>query len=697
MPRRRRKTGRGGGGGGSATTSKHASGGGGSSTPAASPSAEDSARRSTSGALGGAGGSVRRDTDTIKDVGPSDDEARTCCLCFEDAEWFAVGSCDHDDVCALCAYRLRVVMRDRSCPLCKATNDMIVITRVAASEKRFADYPTFGTFGGSSMAFDERGQLFVYTDADSDGAEAAAALLQSLRALTTPACTVKGCVSFRGGTMRALETHLRDVHSMQYCSICLDFRPLFVAEHQAFTESAMQRHREAEHQRCTFCAVVGDGASGLYFDESALLRHMRDRHHSCGLCGDSGPGSDWYAEYVGLQAHFEDDHFPCTEAECVAARHVVFATADELAAHRAFEHGAGGAVLPLNFRFRERSDRDPALNRTQRVGLSREETSSPPLVGSDSRSSGGADGTVPSASDFPTLGSSNPVAAAAVVAVAGRGGRRRRGGRRGGGAVMNPAAFPALGSSEPSAVGASAPSTRTGRAWVNGRSSAAKVTAVSRRVRQSNAVRIVKDLPAARARPAARTAAGPTRGAPVGLVDAAAARAAQKSASSAAAHKAGAARRAATKKRSAAKTTTVASKPVAPPAAPAVPGRGRGGQAPQRAAPAPSRATRWATVPSRSQTQVAPPPPDTSSRGDFPALPAPSQGAPPASVGHGPVRAGKARAGGVSAAGGGGHASRMAPRAAAANAAFIRPGQAPKPQRKKRSKAKRDIAALAFK
>lgn len=51
-----------------------------------------------------------------------------CILCFNPLKFFALGVCDHKNVCHTCALRLRFVLEDEQCPICKADLDEIVIT-----------------------------------------------------------------------------------------------------------------------------------------------------------------------------------------------------------------------------------------------------------------------------------------------------------------------------------------------------------------------------------------------------------------------------------------------------------------------------------------------------------------------------------------------------------------------------------------
>ena len=51
-----------------------------------------------------------------------------CVICCVDSPLFGIGRCGHNEVCALCHYKLRVKQNNIACGLCKANNEEIVIT-----------------------------------------------------------------------------------------------------------------------------------------------------------------------------------------------------------------------------------------------------------------------------------------------------------------------------------------------------------------------------------------------------------------------------------------------------------------------------------------------------------------------------------------------------------------------------------------
>lgn len=52
-----------------------------------------------------------------------------CILCFDDLYFVSLGRCDHKNVCNTCSLRLRLILEDEQCPICKTELDEILITK----------------------------------------------------------------------------------------------------------------------------------------------------------------------------------------------------------------------------------------------------------------------------------------------------------------------------------------------------------------------------------------------------------------------------------------------------------------------------------------------------------------------------------------------------------------------------------------
>ena len=85
-----------------------------------------------------------------------------CLVCCEDLRVVALGACEHRSVCALCSVRLRELLADSACILCKRTLEHVVMTTDA--DKPFAEYQIWGNVcrvDGRELPFDEQAQAFI--------------------------------------------------------------------------------------------------------------------------------------------------------------------------------------------------------------------------------------------------------------------------------------------------------------------------------------------------------------------------------------------------------------------------------------------------------------------------------------------------------------------------------------------------------
>ena len=62
-----------------------------------------------------------------QEIANSDQES--CILCFNATQYFALGSCGHKNVCAQCSLRIRLLMDDKNCTLCKQELGEVIITQ----------------------------------------------------------------------------------------------------------------------------------------------------------------------------------------------------------------------------------------------------------------------------------------------------------------------------------------------------------------------------------------------------------------------------------------------------------------------------------------------------------------------------------------------------------------------------------------
>ena len=54
-----------------------------------------------------------------------------CLVCGEELNLYMIGNCNHRQVCAICATRMRVLYKDKSCLVCKAELKKVIVTKSA--------------------------------------------------------------------------------------------------------------------------------------------------------------------------------------------------------------------------------------------------------------------------------------------------------------------------------------------------------------------------------------------------------------------------------------------------------------------------------------------------------------------------------------------------------------------------------------
>jgi len=87
-----------------------------------------------------------------------------CLICCQERPWYvAVGRCGHTEVCWMCAVRLRAILRDNRCPVCK--EDLEEIALVGDASEGWKKHSSCGGCKGSEPLRDERLGI-VYENAD---------------------------------------------------------------------------------------------------------------------------------------------------------------------------------------------------------------------------------------------------------------------------------------------------------------------------------------------------------------------------------------------------------------------------------------------------------------------------------------------------------------------------------------------------
>ncbi|GMF17862.1 unnamed protein product [Phytophthora lilii] len=306
---------------------------------------------------------------------------------------------------------MRQLLGQTACVMCKTDMPRVIcLPREGLSFESFQDW---GDNIGPAHVFDEASAMFFLKE---DYAK-------RIRKLRDPIC--KKCGK-KFATVAALRTHVLDVHQLQYCSICLENKKVFLEELELFSKEQLKRHNTKGnphegfmgHPRCDFCF-------SRFYSTTELYDHLRKNHFECDIClYQLNVQNRYYKDYHDLQNHFRADHFLCEERECLTKKFVVFKSHLDLQGHMAVEHPhiKTSRKIDVHFTVRRASQGDeddfedpslfqqlPSGNHTINVA------DFPSLSGSDSAAAGPSfslweNQTVshrPRAEDFPALAPSS--------------------------------------------------------------------------------------------------------------------------------------------------------------------------------------------------------------------------------------------------------------------------------------------------
>ena len=235
-----------------------------------------------------------------------------CGLCASGYDIAAVHPCGHRDVCAKCDLKMRTVVNDRRCCFCKNATDTVIYAAVERQESFRELLPM------CHQRNDEWGAVFDCTETQD--------AVHDLIALGCPVCKTK----FADET--SLKTHVKSVHRLQYCSVCLEQRTALLCEQTLYSEADLKSHMLG-HPKCRFCRVS-------FLDDDKLFVHMERNHLRCHLCHQAGQVYQYFTNLDSFRVHCGERHFVCRHPECNIDQCRVFASAVELADHE-LDHKAG--------------------------------------------------------------------------------------------------------------------------------------------------------------------------------------------------------------------------------------------------------------------------------------------------------------------------------------------------------------------
>jgi len=308
-----------------------------------------------------------------EDDDDDDDDApehHHCLICYSSHlhQERGITPCHHDSVCASCHLRLRSLLDDKRCPICKATNHEIIVDAdidpLIDHHKSFEEYEKWGDDIGPNHTYREDVGMFFPT----------VYLHTKVLPLFALSCNTHRChfkndssESNSPGTRKALISHLATHNPpLQICDLCITFKRDFISRLPRFSANQLKEHnkhgdlgagRKASgsgkankgHPICQFCQPK------RFYDLTELHKHLNKEHYECFVCKKMETPLQFFKDYNKLNLHFDREHYLCRFPECLASRFVVFPNEIDLKAHERDMHGlvsGGSTKIQMEFRVR---------------------------------------------------------------------------------------------------------------------------------------------------------------------------------------------------------------------------------------------------------------------------------------------------------------------------------------------------------
>ncbi|XP_052821187.1 E3 ubiquitin-protein ligase ZNF598-like [Mya arenaria] len=247
-----------------------------------------------------------------------DSSDNLCLVCHELVEVYAIGKCDHP-ICFKCSTRMRALCEQFYCPICRTDLPEVFFL---TTRERYNDMPVkkFVLNRKLKIQFENNNVRDMFEE-----------LLEHRCKLCPKSHPEK--------SFRALKEHMRRVHTLFYCDLCLELK-IFTSHRKVYNRQDLAIHRRVGdkddksykgHPLCQFCEE-------RFQDKDELYKHLRKQHFFCHFCESLG-SQEFYDDYESLKQHFHNDHYLCEEGECVNVQFTnVFRTDIDLRSHMAQNH-----------------------------------------------------------------------------------------------------------------------------------------------------------------------------------------------------------------------------------------------------------------------------------------------------------------------------------------------------------------------
>uniref|UniRef100_A0A3B5MI60 RING-type E3 ubiquitin transferase n=1 Tax=Xiphophorus couchianus TaxID=32473 RepID=A0A3B5MI60_9TELE len=254
---------------------------------------------------------------------------KTCVLCCQDIDIFALGKCDHP-VCYRCSTKMRVLCDQKYCAVCREELDKVVFVK---------KLKTFQSLPYQQFPFEKRYDIY-FVDEMTHSQYRRLLLSECVR------CPEPKVFS----RFEELEQHMRKQHELFCCKLCSKHLKIFSYERKWYNRKELARHRahgdpddtsHRGHPLCKFC-------DERYLDNDELLKHLRRDHYFCHFC-DADGSQEYYSDYRYLSEHFRESHYLCEEGRCATEQFThAFRSEIDYKAHKAAAHSKNRAEARQN-------------------------------------------------------------------------------------------------------------------------------------------------------------------------------------------------------------------------------------------------------------------------------------------------------------------------------------------------------------
>ncbi|MED6260009.1 hypothetical protein ATANTOWER_028338 [Ataeniobius toweri] len=254
---------------------------------------------------------------------------KTCVLCCQDIDIFALGKCDHP-VCYRCSTKMRVLCDQKYCAVCREELDKVVFVKKL---KAFQSLPY------QQFPCEKRHDIYFIDEMTHS---------QYRRLLLSECVRCPEPKVF--SRFEELEQHMRKQHELFCCKLCSKHLNIFSYERKWYNRKELARHRahgdpddtsHRGHPLCKFC-------DERYLDNDELLKHLRRDHYFCHFC-DADGSQEYYSDYQYLSEHFRESHYLCEEGRCATEQFThAFRSEIDYKAHKAAAHSKNRAEARQN-------------------------------------------------------------------------------------------------------------------------------------------------------------------------------------------------------------------------------------------------------------------------------------------------------------------------------------------------------------